>query len=93
MELQEAVRWTEMIRASKTDPSSISEGRGSVWKFFSNLFTATADRRALVRGPHTLPHIRYSAPTNQVVPAPPLDAMRRRTFKSRHDFLDQGDTM
>ncbi|KAG7203528.1 hypothetical protein KM043_013579 [Ampulex compressa] len=93
MELQEAVRWTEMIRASKTDPSSISEGRGSVWKFFSNLFTATADRRALVRGPHTLPHIRYSAPTNQVVPAPPLDAMRRRTFKSRHDFLDQGDTI
>lgn len=33
MELQEAVRWTEMIRAAKTDPSSISEGKGStVWK-------------------------------------------------------------
>lgn len=32
MELQEAVRWTEMIRASKTDPSSISGGKGSVWK-------------------------------------------------------------
>lgn len=34
MELQEAVRWTEMIRASKTDPSSISGGKGSVWKLY-----------------------------------------------------------
>lgn len=32
MELQEAVRWTEMIRASKTDPASISGGKQSVWK-------------------------------------------------------------
>lgn len=120
MELQEAVRWTEMIRASKTDPSSISGGKGSVWKLyvhyvyimrssnrrrrkelirrfwsfsFSNLFTGPADRGTLVRSTHTLPHVRYSAPTNQVVPAPPLDAMRRRTLKSRQDFLDQGDTM
>ncbi|KAL0109415.1 hypothetical protein PUN28_014469 [Cardiocondyla obscurior] len=93
MELQEAVRWTEMIRASKTDPSSISGGKGSVWKFFSNLFTGPADRGTLVRTAHTLPHVRYSAPANQVVPAPPLDAMRRRTLKSRQDFLDQGDTI
>ncbi|XP_011699971.1 PREDICTED: JNK-interacting protein 3 isoform X2 [Wasmannia auropunctata] len=93
MELQEAVRWTEMIRASKTDPSSISGGKGSVWKFFSNLFTGPADRGTLVRSAHTLPHVRYSAPANQVVPAPPLDAMRRRTLKSRQDFLDQGDTI
>ncbi|XP_043278658.1 JNK-interacting protein 3 isoform X3 [Venturia canescens] len=93
MELQEAVRWTEMIRASKTDPASISGGKQSVWKFFSNLFTGPADRGALVRSSHTMPHIRYSAPTNQVVPAPPLDTMRRRNFKNRHDFFDQGDTM
>ncbi|XP_076249241.1 JNK-interacting protein syd isoform X3 [Calliopsis andreniformis] len=93
MELQEAVRWTEMIRASKTDPSSISGTKGSVWKFFSSLFTGTADRGPLVRGPHTLPHIRYSAPTNQVVPAPPLNTMRGRTLKGRHEFFDQGDTI
>ncbi|XP_033348971.1 JNK-interacting protein 3 isoform X9 [Bombus vosnesenskii] len=93
MELQEAVRWTEMIRATKTDPSSISSGKVSVWKFFSSLFTGPADRGALVRGPHTLPHMRYSAPTNQVVPAPPLDTMRRRTLKGRHEFFDQGDTI
>ncbi|XP_034940647.1 JNK-interacting protein 3 isoform X3 [Chelonus insularis] len=93
MELQEAVRWTEMIRASKTDPASISGGKQSVWKFFSNLFTGPADRGTLHRNPHTLPHIRYSAPSNQVVPAPPLDAMRKRTLKNRHEFLDQGDTI
>nr|XP_033322752.1 JNK-interacting protein 3 isoform X7 [Megalopta genalis] len=93
MELQEAVRWTEMIRASKTDPSNMSGGKGSVWKFFSSLFTSTADRGALVRGPHTLSQIRYSAPTNQVVPVPPLDSMRRRTLKGRHEIFDQGDTI
>ncbi|KAL7299548.1 hypothetical protein TKK_0007626 [Trichogramma kaykai] len=89
MELQEAVRWTEMIRASKTDPASISGGKQTFWKFFSNLFTGPADRGALVRGGH----VRYSAPSNQVVPAMHMDIMRRRQMKNRHDFLDQGDTM
>ncbi|XP_011496240.1 PREDICTED: JNK-interacting protein 3 isoform X1 [Ceratosolen solmsi marchali] len=89
MELQEAVRWTEMIRASKTDPSSISGGKQTFWKFFSSLFTGPADRGPLIRGPH----IRYSAPANQIVPAAPLDMMRRRALKNRHDFLDQGDTI
>lgn len=60
---------------------------------FSNLFTGPADRGSISRNPNNLPHIRYSAPSNQVVPAPPLDAMRRRTLKNRHDFFDQGDTM
>ncbi|XP_051171638.1 JNK-interacting protein 3 isoform X2 [Leptopilina boulardi] len=90
MELQEAVRWTEIMRANKTDPASISGGKQTFWKFFSNLFTGPADRGSLVRAPHSL---RYSAPTNQVVPAPSLDAMRRRTMKNKQEYLDQGDTM
>ncbi|KAK2575563.1 hypothetical protein KPH14_011279 [Odynerus spinipes] len=91
MELQEAVRWTEIIRANKIDPSNTSGGKGSqFWKFFSSLFTTT-DRGNLVRGTHTLPHIRYTAPTNQVVPA--VNPMRKHTLKNRHDFLDQGDTI
>ncbi|XP_015184566.1 PREDICTED: C-Jun-amino-terminal kinase-interacting protein 4 isoform X2 [Polistes dominula] len=90
MELQEAVRWTEIIRANKIDPSNTSGGKGSqFWKFFSSLFTTT-DRGNLVRGAHTLPHFRYSAPTNQVVPA--VSTMHKHT-KNRHDFLDQGDTI
>lgn len=40
IELQDAVRWTEMIRASKTVPSSISGGKGgSVWKLYVHLIT------------------------------------------------------
>lgn len=30
MELQEAIRWTEMIRASRNDPS-LKRKRGSIW--------------------------------------------------------------
>jgi len=43
MELQEAVRWTEMIRASKTDPSSISGGKGSVWKLYVSINTYSSN--------------------------------------------------
>merc|ERR1719266_3289372 len=42
MELQEAVRWTEMIRANKTTDTPIdkksSANQKGVWKFFSGLF-------------------------------------------------------
>ena len=39
MELQEAVRWTEMIRASsKTDPASISGSKQTFWKLYESLF-------------------------------------------------------
>ena len=38
MELQEAVRWTEMIRASKTDPASISGGKQTFWRLYVSLF-------------------------------------------------------
>ncbi|KAI1291939.1 JNK-interacting protein 3 [Halotydeus destructor] len=36
IELQEAVRWTELIRASK---QTEGEKKSPIWKFFSNLFT------------------------------------------------------
>ena len=32
MELQEAVRWTEMIRASKTDPNIEKKKEKGIWK-------------------------------------------------------------
>jgi len=42
MELQEAVRWTEMIRASKTTDTPIDKkNKQGIWKFFSNLFSGT----------------------------------------------------
>merc|ERR1719500_2559384 len=45
MELQEAVRWTEMIRASKADDGSLESKKSSggnnkgIWKFFGSLFS------------------------------------------------------
>ncbi|XP_053398940.1 C-Jun-amino-terminal kinase-interacting protein 3-like isoform X2 [Mercenaria mercenaria] len=41
MELQEAVRWTEMIRASREHPEiAQSKKESSIWNFFSNLVAA-----------------------------------------------------
>lgn len=39
MELQDAVRWTEMMRATKVDHMDKKTKQG-VWKFFSNLFSS-----------------------------------------------------
>ncbi|KRX99805.1 JNK-interacting protein [Trichinella pseudospiralis] len=45
MELQEAVRWTEMIRASRNDPS-LKRKRGSIWDFFNGLFSSGSNNAA-----------------------------------------------
>lgn len=60
MELQEAVRWTQMIRASR-EPNLEKPSNKSIWRFFQNLFSA-GDRVQRV------PHLRYQASTNQVTP-------------------------
>ncbi|XP_075229988.1 JNK-interacting protein syd isoform X4 [Lycorma delicatula] len=93
MELQEAVRWTEMIRASRNDPNLDKKSKQSVWKFFSNLFS-TGERSGV---PHSKPlsypaNIRYNAPTHHVSPA--LDTMRKRSMNERKrglDYIDSGD--
>lgn len=38
MELQEAVRWTEIMRANKTDPASISGGKQTFWRLYVSLY-------------------------------------------------------
>uniref|UniRef100_A0A8C3AHL5 C-Jun-amino-terminal kinase-interacting protein 4 n=1 Tax=Cyclopterus lumpus TaxID=8103 RepID=A0A8C3AHL5_CYCLU len=53
MELQEAVRWTEMIRASKENPALPEKKKSSLWQF------ATA---APV-------NVKYNAPTSQIQPS------------------------
>lgn len=64
MELQEAVRWTEMIRASRTVETMDKKSKQSVWKFFSNLFSTT-DRPQ--NGPPG-PLLRYNAGSHHVTP-------------------------
>lgn len=64
MELQEAVRWTEMLRASKSDTPFEKNSNKGIWRFFSNLFTGNER----VQRPMVVPHLRYQATTNQVTP-------------------------
>lgn len=39
MELQEAVRLTEILRATRTVEGLDKKSKQSIWKYFSNLFT------------------------------------------------------
>ncbi|KAG7506991.1 C-Jun-amino-terminal kinase-interacting protein 4-like isoform X1 [Solea senegalensis] len=69
MELQEAVRWTEMIRASKENPSLPEKKKSSLWQFFSRLFSssgAAAKKPATTEAPV---NVKYNAPTSQIQPS------------------------
>lgn len=58
MELQEAVRWTEMIRASKERNLELQQKKkSSIWKFFSNLFGPSPKKPA-----PPMVAIRYNSP-------------------------------
>ncbi|KAJ3608515.1 hypothetical protein NHX12_025562 [Muraenolepis orangiensis] len=55
MELQEAVRWAEMIRASKENPALTDKKKSSLWQ---------------LKPPGEAPvHLKYNAPTAQVQPS------------------------
>lgn len=78
MELQEAVRWTEMIRASRSDPAFDKKHKQSIWKFFSKLF-GPAERTT---SPNMAPNMRYQAATHNVVPGV------RALPRLQHDLTD-----
>ncbi|XP_059510139.1 C-Jun-amino-terminal kinase-interacting protein 3 isoform X6 [Stegostoma tigrinum] len=58
MELQEAVRWTEMIRASREYPSIQEKKKSSIWQFFSRLFSSSSTAQPAKRPPV----LHYAAP-------------------------------
>ncbi|XP_020631979.1 C-Jun-amino-terminal kinase-interacting protein 4-like [Orbicella faveolata] len=61
MELQEAVRWTEMIRASKERNLELQQKKkSSIWKFFSNLFGPSPKKPA-----PPMVSIRYNSPQGE----------------------------
>ncbi|XP_010781893.1 C-Jun-amino-terminal kinase-interacting protein 4-like isoform X3 [Notothenia coriiceps] len=68
MELQEAVRWTEMIRASKDNPTLPEKKKSSLWQFFSRLFSSSgpAAKRPASESPV---NVKYNAPTSQIQPS------------------------
>ncbi|KFD53558.1 hypothetical protein M513_05474, partial [Trichuris suis] len=86
MELQEAVKWTEMIRASRTDPS-LKRKRGSIWDFFSGLFSSGNPSPS---SGHSVVQLRYNAPNKQLTPSSgkvaPCSSAKLKAF----DFLDGG---
>merc|ERR1711892_499415 len=94
MELQEAVRWTEMIRASKTDGGQAidKKNKQGIWKFFSNLFSGT-DRPSDPLNPYL--NMKYSGGEDNVG-AGALTSMRSRSSAERKgrgiDIFD-GDTL
>ncbi|XP_010781891.1 C-Jun-amino-terminal kinase-interacting protein 4-like isoform X1 [Notothenia coriiceps] len=69
MELQEAVRWTEMIRASKDNPTLPEKKKSSLWQLgFSRLFSSSgpAAKRPASESPV---NVKYNAPTSQIQPS------------------------
>ncbi|GAB1296672.1 C-Jun-amino-terminal kinase-interacting protein 4 [Apodemus speciosus] len=66
MELQEAVRWTEMIRASRENPAMQEKKRSSIWQFFSRLFSSSSNA---TKKPEPPVNLKYNAPTSHVTPS------------------------
>ncbi|KAJ8413716.1 hypothetical protein AAFF_G00082230 [Aldrovandia affinis] len=66
MELQEAVRWTEMIRASRENPSLSEKKKSSIWQFFSRLFSSSSNT---AKKPDAPVNVKYNAPTSHIVPS------------------------
>ncbi|XP_051744527.1 C-Jun-amino-terminal kinase-interacting protein 3 isoform X14 [Ctenopharyngodon idella] len=61
MELQEAVRWTEMIRASRESPPLPEKKKSIIWQFFARLFSSSASPPPVKR-PYTSVNIHYKSP-------------------------------
>ncbi|XP_026855439.2 C-Jun-amino-terminal kinase-interacting protein 4 isoform X5 [Electrophorus electricus] len=68
MELQEAVRWTEMIRASRENPALTEKKKSSIWQLsFSKLFSSSSTGTA--KKPEAPVNVKYNAPTSHIVPS------------------------
>lgn len=65
MELQEAVRWTEMIRASRENPALQEKKRSSIWQFFSRLFSSSTN---VAKKPEPPVNVKFNAPTSHITP-------------------------
>ncbi|KAM6966970.1 C-Jun-amino-terminal kinase-interacting protein 3 isoform 7-T7 [Tautogolabrus adspersus] len=62
MELQEAVRWTEMIRASRESPQISEKKKSTIWQFFARLFS-TSSSPPPVKRPYCSVNIHYKSPS------------------------------
>ncbi|MCJ8739340.1 hypothetical protein PDJAM_G00046190 [Pangasius djambal] len=64
MELQEAVRWTEMIRASRENPALTEKKKSSIWQFFSRLFSSSSSSNSSSSAMKPPPsNVKYNPPS------------------------------
>ncbi|XP_014241649.1 JNK-interacting protein 3 isoform X4 [Cimex lectularius] len=91
MELQEAVRFTEMMRASRNNETDLDKkSKQSVWKFFSSLFSSNDREIVTARNHHSTIGLRYNKPTRHISPA--LDTMRKKSLHERKRGLELSDS-
>ncbi|XP_019744206.1 sperm associated antigen 9a isoform X3 [Hippocampus comes] len=91
MELQEAVRWTEMIRASRENPALAEKKKSSIWQFFSRLFSSSSSAPA-VKKMEPQSNVKYNAPGGMVKRSSTFSQFpteKSKTFDFLNDEKDQ----
>ncbi|XP_019125352.2 sperm associated antigen 9a isoform X4 [Larimichthys crocea] len=87
MELQEAVRWTEMIRASRENPTLNEKKKSSIWQFFSRLFSSSSSVPA-IKKVESQSNVKYNAPGSLVKRSSTFSQFPTEKSKT-FDFLNE----
>lgn len=87
MELQEAVRWTEMIRASRESPALTEKKKSSIWQFFSRLFSSSSSAPAMKKV-DSQSNIKYNSPGSLVKRSSTFSQFPTEKSKT-FDFLNE----
>ncbi|XP_061555902.1 sperm associated antigen 9a isoform X1 [Phycodurus eques] len=87
MELQEAVRWTEMIRASRENPALTEKKKSSIWQFFSRLFSSSSSTPA-IKKMEPQSHVKYNTPGSMVKRSSTFSQFPTEKSKT-FDFLNE----
>ncbi|XP_034046841.1 sperm associated antigen 9a isoform X10 [Thalassophryne amazonica] len=87
MELQEAVRWTEMIRASRENPTLTEKKKSSIWQFFSRLFSSSSSAPA-IKKVESQSNVRYNSPGSLVKRSSTFSQFPTEKSKT-FDFLNE----
>uniref|UniRef100_A0A3Q4APS2 C-Jun-amino-terminal kinase-interacting protein 4 n=1 Tax=Mola mola TaxID=94237 RepID=A0A3Q4APS2_MOLML len=87
MELQEAVRWTEMIRASRENPTLTEKKKSSIWQFFSRLFSSSSSSPAIKKA-EPQSSMKYNAPCGLVKRSSTFSQFPTEKSKT-FDFLNE----
>ncbi|XP_070703304.1 sperm associated antigen 9a isoform X3 [Pempheris klunzingeri] len=87
MELQEAVRWTEMIRASRENPTLTEKKKSSIWQFFSRLFSSSSSAPA-IKKVESQSIVKYNTPGSLVKRSSTFSQFPTEKSKT-FDFLNE----